>query len=217
MIIRHRTMLGVILTGLLISGCAYPTERYHPQFHKYRQPMGVLLVLVPEIGIYEQMPDGSRLIRDIQSKQARQLVQQAIDKNLLQRDFLVQNADARMMQRTEIQSITSLFRSVNRSIQLHTFGPQIYPAKLNAFEYDLGPVADTLKACKADGMILALGHQTGSPQPVKNWLSIAVVEPGGRIIWYSVQGDHQKYNLLNPEDLTALVGDTMVNFWEQGL
>jgi hypothetical protein len=77
-------------------------------------------------------------------------------------------------------------------------------------------VSDTLKANGADGLILTLGHQTGTDQPVKNWLSIAVVEPQGRIIWYGVQGDHQAYNLQRPESVTALVANTMANFWEPG-
>lgn len=178
--------------------------------------MGVMLVLVPEIGIFEQMPNGSRLFQDIQSLEAQRNAQQSIVRQLQERQFTVQTADNRMMQSSELLSVTSLFRSVNRSIQLHTFGPQLYPAKLSAFEYNLGPVADILKANRADALVLALGHQTASPQPVKNWLSIAVVEPQGRIIWYGLQGNHQKFNLQTAEGLTALVETTLVNFWEQG-
>ena len=175
-----------------------------------------MLVLVPEIGIFEQLPDGSRLFQDIQSQEAQRNAQQSIVRQLEARHFRVQTADTRMMQSSELLAVTSLFRSVNRSIQLHTFGPQLYPAKLNAFEYHLGPVAEILKANRADGLVLALGHQTASAQPVKNWLSIAVVEPQGRIIWYGLQGDHQKFNLQTSEGLTALVASTLVNFWEQG-
>ena len=129
---------------------------------------------------------------------------------------MVQTADAKMMQLPEIRSVTSLFRSVNRCIQLHTFGPQIYPAKLSAFDYQMGPVADILKANKADGLVLALGHQLSSKRHIKNWLSIAVVEPEGSIIWYCMQGDHQNSNLQSPEGATALVAYTMANFWEPG-
>ncbi len=204
------------LIGLFVSGCTCTSERLHPHFPDYRQHMGVMLVLVPEIGIFEQLPDGSRLFQDIQSQEAQRNAQQSIARQLEERHFRVQKADTRMMQSSELLAVTSLFRSVNRSIQLHTFGPQPYPAKLNAFEYHLGPVADILKANHADGLVLALGHQTTSAQPVKNWLSIAVVEPEGRIIWYGLQGDHHKFNLQTSEGLTALVESTLVNFWEQG-
>jgi len=175
-----------------------------------------MLVLLPEIGIFEQMPDGSRLFQDTQSQEAQCKAQQSIVRELQERHFTVQTADPRMMQLPEVLSVTSLFRSVNRSIQLHTFGPQPFPAKLSAFEYDLGSVADILKANRADGLVLALGHQTASDQPSKNWLSIAVVEQEGRIIWYSLQGDHQKFNLQTSEGMTALVAATLADLWEQG-
>ena len=178
--------------------------------------MGTMLVLVPEIGIFEQLPDGSRLFQDTQSQEAQRNAQQSIVRQLQERHFTVKTADTRIMQLPELLSVTSLFRSVNRSIQLHTFGPQIYPAKLSAFDYSLGPVADILKANRADGLVLALGHQTASAQPTQNWLSIAVVEPEGRIIWYGLQGDHQRFNLQTSEGLTALVGTTLANFWEHG-
>jgi len=206
----------VVTIGLFATGCSYPTERIHPQFASYRHAMGAMLVLVPEIGIFEQLPDGSRLFQDTQSRDAQRIAQQSIVGQLQKRHFTVQTADARMMKANEIQSITALFRSVNRSIQLHTFGPQIYPDKLKAFEYQLGPVAGILKAHGADGLVLALGHQTGSDQPARNWLSIAVVEPQGRIIWYSVQGSHLQFNLQSPESVAALVACAMANFWEPG-
>jgi hypothetical protein len=216
MAVFDRSILVAILFGLLISGCSYAPERLNPQLSTDRQPMGVMLVLVPEIGILEQMPGGGQLVQDIQSHEAQRIAQRSIVAQLRKRHFRVQAADARIMQQPEIKSITSLFRSVNRSIQLHTFGPQIFPAKLKAFEYNLGPVSDTLKANGADGLILALGHQTGTDQPAKNWLSIAVVEPEGRIIWYGVQGGHLKYDLQKAESVKALVANTMANFWEPG-
>ena len=215
---RSILMMGLMvsLIGLFITGCTYTSERVHPQFPGYRQTMGVMLVLVPEIGIFEQMPDGSRLFQDIESQEAQRQAQQSIARQLEARHFTVQTADTRMMQSSELLAVTSLFRSVNRSIQLHTFGPQLYPDKLSAFEYHLGPVTEILKTNRADGLVLALGHQTASVQPIKNWLSIAVVEPEGRIIWYGLQGDHQQFNLQTSEGMTALVATTLVNFWEQG-
>ena len=211
-----RSILLGLLISLFISGCTYTSERFHPQFPSYRQSMGTMLVLVPEIGIFEQLPDGSRLFQNIQSQDAQRHAQQSIVQQLQARHFNVQAADPQMMQLPELRSVTSLFRSVNRSIQLHTYGPQPYPAKLSDFDYHLGPVTEILRANRADGLVVALGHQTASAQPTKNWLSIAVVEPEGRIIWYGLQGDHQKFNLQTTEGLTALVGTTLANFWEHG-
>ena len=216
MAISSKSIWMVLLIGLFQSGCTCPTERIHPQFPSYRHTMGVILVLMPEIGIFEQMPNGSRLFQETQSRNAQRVAQQSIAGQLLKRHFKVQSADAGVMQLAEVQSLTALFRSVNRSIQLHTFGPQIYPAKVKTFDYQLGSVADILKTNGADGLVLALGHQTGSDQPARNWLSIAIVEPEGRIIWYGIQGDHQKFDLHSADGVEALVAYTMANFWESG-
>lgn len=216
MINFSRSILAVSLIGLFLTGCTCTSERLHPEFPNYRQTMGVMLVLVPEIGIFEQMPDGSRLFQDIQSQEAQRKAQQSIVRQLQERHYAVKTADARTMHSSDLLSVTSLFRSVNRSIQLHTFGPQLYPAKLSAFEYHLGSVDEILKASRADGLVLALGHQTASTQPTKNWLSIAVVEPEGRVIWYGLQGNHKKFDLQTSEGVTALVATTLANFWDQG-
>jgi hypothetical protein len=65
MTILGRIILMGILIILFVSGCTCTSERLHPQFPSYRQSMGTMLVLVPEIGIFEQLPDGSRLFQDI--------------------------------------------------------------------------------------------------------------------------------------------------------
>ena len=44
---------------------------------------------------------------------------------------------------------------------------------LSQSEYHLGSVADLLAATGADGMVLALGLQSGTDRPTQNWLSIA--------------------------------------------
>jgi hypothetical protein len=147
---------------------------------------------------------------------SQRIAQQAIIEHLQDRRFVVHAIDNDTMSASEMISIFSLFRSVNRSIQLHTIGPQVFPAKKTAFEYNLGPVADILKANGADGLVLALGHQTGTDRPARNWISIAVVEPEGRIIWYGIHGDHERFNMQTAEGINALVASTMANFWEQG-
>lgn len=211
-----RSMLMAIVFGLFLSGCTAATERMHPQFSEYRHAMGVMLVPVPEISIFEIMPDGSRLYHEARSRDARRMAQQALARQLRARQFSVLTVEADNNPTGEMTGVVSLFRSVNRSIQLHTFGPQVFPAKKTTFEYHLGSVTDILTANGADGMVLALGHQSGTDRPTKNWLSIAVVEPGGNVIWYGIQGDHDRFNINDTDGVGALVASTMANFWEHG-
>ena len=104
--------------------------------------MGVMLVVSPEIRILEQMPDGSRLFNAEKSQQAQQEAQAAIIRQLKARHFNVRSADAEIMQQIDYSGVTSLFRSVNRSIQLHTYGPQLFPEKIAAYPVGIRCVKD---------------------------------------------------------------------------
>ena len=211
-----RSLLIGLAVGLFISGCTSAIERLHPEFPSYRQAMGKMVVLVPDISIFEQLPDGGRLLDQAHSRQARKAAQEAIVRQLQNRRYQVLPLNNGSLPTDEIESVRSLFRPVNRSIQLHTIGPQVFPSKKAAFEYHLGSVAKILQAYHADGLVLAIGHQTGIVQPKKNWLSIAVVEPEGRIIWYGFQGDHERFNIQSDEGVDILVASTMADFWEKG-
>ena len=123
---RH-AWLACLLLGLLLSGCTAATQRIHPQFPQYRHTMGKLLVLQPDIGIYEKMTDGSRLYHHANSNRARRLVQQVIVNQLQNRHFSVLAVTPDEMEAADVRDVTALFRSVNRSIQLHTIGPQVFP------------------------------------------------------------------------------------------
>lgn len=213
---NHRIFLAALLAGFILMGCTAATQRLHPRFKEYRHPMGAMLVLAPDIGIFEKMPDGSSIYQDTLSHDAREVAQQAITGQLQQRHFKVITADTDSLETDDIKAIASLFRSVNRSIQLHTIGPQVFPEKKSIFEYRLGSVAELLDTYGADGLVLALGHQTGLDRPDRNWFSIAVVEPQGRIIWYGIYGDHERFDIQSRTDLQALVASTMADFWESG-
>lgn len=211
-----RSVPLLILIAIFLTGCTFASVRLHPEFSSFRQSMAVMLVLPPEIGVFEKMPDGSRLYQDIQSREAQDKAQLYIVQDLQARGFSVKTVDAATMRQPDYASIASLFRSVNRAIQLHTLGPQPFPAKLSAFEYNLGSVAEILKANHADGLVLTLGHQTGADPPDNQWLSMAVVEPEGRIIWYDMQGLRAQVNYRGADPMATTVADTLSNFWEPG-
>jgi hypothetical protein len=211
-----RSTLLPLLIGLIFCSCTYPSARYHPQFINYRHAMGALLVLPPEIRIFEQLSDGNRLFQDIQSQEAQRRAQAAIVRQLMKRHFTVRAASPQLMQKLEYRSVTALFRSVNLSIQLHTYGPQPFPAKVDAFEYSVGSVADILAANGADGLVLSIGYQSGSDQPGSDWFSIAVVEPEGRIIWYNLLNGPQRFDLQSEAGVSSVVDSAMADFWEHG-
>ena len=178
--------------------------------------MGVMLVAAPDIRIFEQLPDNGRLFREDLSQMAQHRAQTAIARILGDRGFTIQQADPQTLPEAELDEISVLFRSVNRSIQLHTYGPQIFPDKMDKFEYSVGSISELLNARHADGLVLAMGYQTGIKTPEKNWFSVAVVEPQGTVIWYNLTSSPQRFNFQHREAVSALVAETMHPFWERG-
>ena len=212
----RRFSAAAVLIGLVLSGCTGSADRFAPQFATYRQAMHTLLLLQPEVRFFEQLPDGSRLFQDIESQAAGQQLQRSIARQLQQHGFAVATADAQTMGLPGVAEVASLYRSVNHAIRLHTFGPQIYPAKVKEFDYRLGSISEILQASQADGLVLAIGYQAHARPAAQNWLAIAVVEPAGRIVWYARHSAPGKFDLRCSDGIDRMVAGTMAHFTEPG-
>ncbi len=207
-----RSVLAVLCTTMFVAGCSAPAHRVHPGFQQYRQGMHTLLIPPPEIRILETLPDGSRLPMTDRSRQAAERTQALVEQALHDDHFAVRTLSPQMQQQPAYAQVKALFRAVNRSIQLHVFGPQPFPAKQRDFAYQLGSVTDLLQAAGADGLLLISGYQSEA-QPSPGWLSIAVVEPGGRVIWYGWRRPHRPIDFQNADDLSSLISAIMADFW----
>lgn len=208
--------LGLLLSGILLAGCSFASERYHPDYLEYRKQIRRVLVLHPEISIFQELADGSMAWQMDQSQDAQSAALKAVTQVLAQKDYMVLPAGPQPMHNAEIRSVRTLFRSVNRSIQLHTYGPQLYPSKVKRFEYEVGPVNGLLAQYRADALVLVVGHQTLSSQRPETWISIAVVEPGGKVIWYGMQGAKKNLDLQSATGALALVDETLQSFSRVG-
>lgn len=213
----HYQLLGIgILVCLMCIGCTHSAEQRHPRFNDYRQTMTTLLVLMPEISVVESLPDGTYFKQNEVSQDLQHAAQNAIVEHLIQKGFGISRVPPETMERPDVRSVTSLFRSVNRSIQLHVFGPQIFPAKVQDFEYSVGSIAGILADTNADGLVLAIGYQYGSVQKMETWFSIAVCNHDGQIIWYRTFSSHPQINPGSAAEILDLVNKSMVSFWNLG-
>lgn len=179
-----------VALSLAATGCSLSPDRYHPGYAAHRATIQRLLILPPEIDLIVDTPEGKPMWRDGLSRQAGDQTRRAMVQLLSDRKFTVRLADENLLQAKETTRLRALYRSVNRAIQLHAYGPQLFPAKTKRFDYALGAVSQLLSAGGADALMLIRGRQTVSGQRVRTWISMAVVEPAGNIIWYGVQGRH---------------------------
>ncbi len=215
---RIRGPIGLFLhTGvlfcILLTACGHTPERHHPLYTELMPSIRKILVLPPEINMFENLADGNRVRLEAGRHAAVQDMQQAVIRSLRDKRFIIEVADRAVMAAPETQSVQSLFRAVNHSIQLHTYGPQLFPMKLKSFDYRLGPVASLLESSGADALILAIGQQTVCEHKPGAWISIALVDPQGRIVWYGTQGDAViDAGLQSQENVQTMVDATLQRF-----
>jgi len=99
---------------------------------------------------------------------------------------------------------------------LHGYGPQLFPEKLNRFVYSLGPSDKTLSRLGADSMIFMSGSGHISASEQKAWISIAVSDSSGTILWYCVRHSVDEYDLRDERSATEFVEDLLSSFPEVG-
>lgn len=199
-----------LVTG--VPGCAFSPDRFHPDYAQFRSSMHHFLLLPPEVGFFKEMADGRILRQTENSRKAGDYIAQAVLEAMKAHALEVAPTDAKRPDDAELHEIQALYRNVNRSIQLHIFGPQAFVSKRQIFDYGLGSIDEVLKKNNADALVLVLGHQTVSTHGSKTWLSIAIVEPQGRVAWYSLQGGREAVSLETPGKAAELVRATLKTF-----
>jgi hypothetical protein len=195
-------MIISIASSLFISGCAVSFDRYHPDYAAHRAVMRRILILPPEIDLFESMPGGHFVRQQTQSRDAGLEAQRTLVRALSAHAFEVRIAGRDLLRSDDVIQLRALFRNVNRAIQLHAYGPQRYPGRSRQIDYGVGSVSGLLESGNADALLLITGRQTVSGHSPGIWISAAVVEPAGKIIWYGVQGTKGPGTVNGPQSVT---------------
>lgn len=207
-------LILVLILATGVTGCAFSPDRFHPDYAQFRDSMHHFLLLPVEVGLFKEMADGKILWQAENSRMARDYITQAVLEAMKARALEVEPLGIKGPVGSELFEIQALYRNVNRSIQLHIFGPQEFVSKRQIFDYSLGSIDEVLQKNNADALVLVLGHQTVSARAPKTWLSIAIVEPQGRVAWYGLQGGRAAVSLETPEEAAELVRTTLKAFLE---
>jgi hypothetical protein len=206
---RKQFFLRFASLCLLITlfGCASPAYRTHSEFRARVKNIGIPVLVLSDVRIYEISPGGTVELRDDWCAMGKYNLLSALLANLKDKHYNVKPLIPDKGVEKEMKEVQALYRAVNRSIKLHTYGPQIFPEKLRNFTYSLGSIERILRKCEADSLILvdALGHiSTNKPRAS---VSLCVSDSSGTIIWYCVKGSLGEYDLRDPESATELVKD----------
>lgn len=242
--VYHRISIALFAAGLclLLSGCAPKNFRTNPELAAKSQGIKTVAFAPPDIKIYEISAGGVPELRDEWSEQGRDNVAKAIISRfngspLEVRPYRPDDDTAR-----EYREILALFEAVSQSIILHTFSgnnnPNIFPDKVNNFDYSVGSLELLLKKSEGDGLLIVSGEDeiATSGKKVLNALGIvtglavgaftglavmpkvegarvraAFIDRHGTILWYNIVGSSTN-DLRIPESSADILTTTLEGF-----
>jgi hypothetical protein len=209
--------LYVGLTGLFCAyGCGVPPAyRTHPEFETRVKQIRNIAFLPPEVRIYEVSPSGAVELRDDWCALEKKSLEKAFVEQMKEKHYLVRKLKAENGLGKKVGQIQALYKQVNKSVQLHSYGPQIFPEKAVRFEYGVGSLEEVLAANGTDSMVFIMGFDQVSSGTSTTYLSIAVADTSGTLLWYCSKGSTGEYRLKDPSRSAMLVEDILSSFPER--
>ncbi len=196
---------GLVYCVLVLSGCAETSTRTHENFQTEVRQIAATVVVPVDITVYEEPAGSPAQVSEQWGDIARKNLLEALVKGLKRKKYDVRVAEVEKSGNPELKEIQNLYRVVNKSIQLHTYGPQLFPGKVSHFDYSIGPTEAFLRQARADAIMLVTGLARIKPDGHKSYVSLGVAGPSGDIIWYGMESSRGEHDLRDPEGAEILV------------
>ena len=194
------------------EGCMPAPYRAHPQFESRVAKIKALTLVPPAVEVHELFPSGLSELRDDWSVLGRKNLEQALVEKFGKKLYSVGTLRVDSEVLKELEEIQALYAQVNKSVQLHSYGPQVFPEKVTQFEYGMGSIQRVLEACGTDSLVFVTGFDQVSSQDPKTYVSIAVTDSSGTILWYCVKGSKGGHELRDPFSTAMLVEEILSSF-----
>jgi hypothetical protein len=194
------------------EGCVTADHRAHPQFESRVTGIKALTLVPPTVEIYELSPSGLPELRDDWCVLGKKNLEEALVKTFREKQYAIYPPRGDSALQKELAEIQTLYAQVNKSVQLHSYGPQVFPEKVAQFEYGIGSIQRLVEACGTDSLVFVNGFDQVSTQTPKTYVSIAVADPSGAILWYCVKGSKGGYELKDPHSASRLVEEILSSF-----
>lgn len=230
-----RIVVMVAWVGFLTYGCAPPSFRAHPQFETRSKDIRSPGLLSPDVKVYEFTAGGVRELRDDWCLKGKENVQNAILGCFREKPWEVKPITVDKDLEEELEDIYALYRAVSHCILRHTYGEFMFPEKVKNFDYSIGSVESLTKRYGVDALIFVYGFDEIStagrkaltaaaviagaftgvmiiPRGGITFISVAVVDPTGTILWFNFKGAQGAYDLRDPESATKLVKTILSEF-----
>ncbi len=230
----------IMVAGL--NGCVTGTPyRAHPEAGQRLPRVKTLVMLPPDVKIYELSAGGVTQLMDEWSARGRRNVIDAVSRRLSEqgqfavKEFTPGDTDLRL--RETYEEVRALIEAVNETALLHTYHPQLSIAeKRENFRYSIGPVPELAEAAGADALLFVygvdhistagrralmvfgalVGGVTGvyaGPGAGITRLIVSVVEPRtGDVLWFNVAAGAGGTDLREPDSVGPLATTLLTGF-----
>ena len=215
---EHKSLpfLSILCISMMLFGCAQPAYRAHPEFEIRARNIKTLGLMPSDVKAYEVSGPGLIELRDDWCLISTKNVVNALIQGLKDKHYNIKTLTRGREIEEEMDEIRTLFRVVNKSIQLHTYGPQLFPEKEKRFKYSLGSVEKILKRSGADSLVFVNGLDHVSKGGGTAFVSVAFADSSGTIVWYCVKGIQGERGLRDPEIASGLMKDVLASFPQVG-
>lgn len=165
-----------------------------------------------DVQVYEFLPGGMVVLRDDWSTIGRENLQNAVVNGFREKNCNIKLLDQNTEMKAELEEIQSLYKVVNKSIRLQSYA-QAFPSNPSwNFDYSIGSLEDILPRLKADAAIFVCALEKVSHAESMAVVNLAVADPSGTIIWYSMEGFRGKNGFTDSTGAAALVKDLIFSF-----
>ncbi len=227
-------LLVVLCLLFLAFGCAPKAYRAHQELEVRSKGINNPGFVAPDIKIYELTAGGVRELRDDWCIKGEENVLRETTERLTEKGAEIKTLTIDKDIEEEMKDIRALYRAVSDSINLHTYGPYLFPEKKKHFEYSIGSVERILQKFGSDALIFVYGsdeisttgrkalHAAGiiagaftgtviTPRYAITSVSVALIEESGTILWYCINSKGG-YDLRKPESASKLMKAVLSNF-----
>lgn len=226
-----------VLSFLLLTACmpAMKIPNNYEERAARAAKLDSILLLTPDItvnslsagDVKEEMPEWS--------DQARELVVAAVKAELKAKGREMKLLDPKTRYRETVDDVKDLHLAVMRSIYDHTiYEPgnlNIFPQRIEHFDYTVGSVEEILKAYRVDGMLIVRGEDNISTKGRKalgvvqyinpfspeqmgglTFLEATLTDANGDVLWFLIKWNAGGYDLRDPEDSAKFVKEMFEDF-----
>lgn len=228
-------LASLFLLVFVISGCLPAIKSNVPELETRAADIKKIVLLSPKVEIYEISAGGVKEKRDAWCSTGRQNVEKALQKTFKEKGVYLSSLKLSKKTKKEIEEINALYRAVAYSIYNHTFfygqNPNLFPERIQNFDYSIGSVEKLLKKYQADGLLIVYGAdeistkgrkalqviQTINPfgqgsQAGMTTMVIGLTDTSGSVLWFRTKAHAGGYDLRESESTQVFVKELLSDY-----